>query len=216
MIRSSVFLKFGRFDVEHPAENLFQNDSLWYTTLEPKRYILMHDAVLKEDTKSIIGAIRSGYHVDIRDQYYKTPLMVAASDGNIKMTRLLIQLGADVNARDNFWWSPLHHASHSGMVDVVELLLGQGAEIDARALNGATPLFRAIETSRAAVVNLLITKGASITLETTQGVLTKPPLHAPKKFLLFLIKYQRINMDCKRLTDLVEGQECPLAPSNSL
>ncbi|VDM02230.1 unnamed protein product [Schistocephalus solidus] len=140
-----------------------------YVTPKPMRYLLLHDAVLKEDTRSIIEAIRNGYHIDIRDQYYKTPLMTAAADGNVRMMKLLIQLGASVNARDNFWWTPLHHASHSGMVDVVELLLSQGAEVDAQALNGATPLFRAIETSHAAVVNLLITKGASITLETKQG-----------------------------------------------
>ncbi|KAL7063493.1 hypothetical protein AAHC03_0463 [Spirometra sp. Aus1] len=160
---------FLRFDGEHKAENPFHNDSLWYVTAKPMRYLLLHDAVLNEDTHSIIEAIRSGYHVDIRDQYYKTPLMTAASDGNIRMTRLLIQLGANVNARDNFWWTPLHHAAHSGMVDVVELLLSQGAEVDARALNGATPLFRAIETSRAAVVNLLVNRDADITLETKQG-----------------------------------------------
>ncbi|VDM02424.1 unnamed protein product [Schistocephalus solidus] len=40
-----------RFDGEHPPENPFQNDSLMYVTPKPMRYLLLHDAVLKEDTR---------------------------------------------------------------------------------------------------------------------------------------------------------------------
>ena len=84
------------------------------------------DALLQDDPESIHTADASG----------QTPLHHAAERGNLRLAKLLIELGADVNALDHREESPILHALHAGpwkqtpAMDVVSVLLEAGAEID--------------------------------------------------------------------------------------
>lgn len=46
-----------------------------------------------------------------QDEEQRTPLMLAARDGKLKIVKLLISRGADVNARDNRGFVPLINAA---------------------------------------------------------------------------------------------------------
>ena len=67
-----------------------------------------------------LDAFKCGLPVDVRDKYFKTPLMVAAANGDINTCIFLISCGADVNAFDNFKWTALHHACHAGQLDGIK------------------------------------------------------------------------------------------------
>ncbi|KAF5401095.1 Ankyrin repeat and EF-hand domain-containing protein 1 [Paragonimus heterotremus] len=159
----------SRFNADSQPIHLLQDDSAWYLNAPRRQYISFHAAAKHNDLPSIRLALSEGYHVDTRDKFYKTPLMVAAHHGNLDSAIALIKLGADVNAKDNFHWTPLHHAAHSGMIDLVELLLHNGATIESKAMNGGTPLFRAIECSRLNVVDYLMAQGAKVIVENSKG-----------------------------------------------
>ncbi|XP_062863863.1 ankyrin repeat and EF-hand domain-containing protein 1 isoform X2 [Trichomycterus rosablanca] len=159
------FTDTKRFDRDRPPAHPVEDDSAWYVD-EPERiYTHINRSVRTDDFESLCLAFSEGVPVDVRDPFYKTPLMVAAGSGNYQMVEFLISLGADVNASDQFRWTPLHHACHAGQAEITELLLKHGALLDAEALNGATPLMRAIQSCRSSCVDLLIRSGAKVSAQ---------------------------------------------------
>ncbi|XP_076834757.1 ankyrin repeat and EF-hand domain-containing protein 1 isoform X2 [Brachyhypopomus gauderio] len=154
-----------RFDRDRPPNHPVEDDSAWYMDEPEKTYANINYCVKTGDFESLCLAFSQDVPVDVKDRFYKTPLMAACSSGSYEMTHFLITLGADVNACDQFNWTPLHHACHAGQVDIMELLLQRGAVVDAVALNGATPLMRAIQSSRLSCVDHLIAAGAKVHAE---------------------------------------------------
>ncbi|XP_014775602.1 ankyrin repeat and EF-hand domain-containing protein 1 [Octopus bimaculoides] len=160
----------NRFDRDLPPNHPMQDDSFWYVQVPDISYININEAVRCNDEKSLKTAFEQGTPVDTKDKYFKTPLMVAASQGNVDLVKMLLEKRASVNTIDNFKWTPLHHACHGGQLEVVKVIVERGADINARALNGGTPLTRAIESSAFDVVQYLIEKGAKLTTETRKGL----------------------------------------------
>ena len=74
-------------------------------------------AAHRGDLYTLLDALKRGMPVDVRDKYFKTPLMIAAANGDINTCKFLLTSGADVNAYDNFKWTSLHHACHAGQLD---------------------------------------------------------------------------------------------------
>ncbi|KAJ8009420.1 hypothetical protein DPEC_G00088690 [Dallia pectoralis] len=155
----------GRFDRDHPPRHPIEDDSAWYTDGPDRVYSNISYCVKTGDLESLRLAFSQGVPVDVKDPFYKTPLMTACSSGNYEVALYLCKLGADVNARDQFLWTPLHHACHAGQLDIMALLVESGAAVDTPALNGATPLMRAIESCRPCCVDYLIKAGAKVTTE---------------------------------------------------
>ncbi|KAM6992073.1 ankyrin repeat and EF-hand domain-containing protein 1 isoform 2-T2 [Tautogolabrus adspersus] len=151
-----------RFDRDHPPEHPIMNDSGWYLEKPEKVYVNINYCVKSGDLESLNLAVNQGVPVDVKDQFYKTPLMAACASGNYEVAQYLLSQGAEVNACDQFSWTPLHHAAQAGQVELLELLVKAGANIDAKGLSGGTPLMRAIESSRPSCVDFLIKAGANV------------------------------------------------------
>ncbi|XP_034018551.1 ankyrin repeat and EF-hand domain-containing protein 1a [Thalassophryne amazonica] len=148
-----------RLDSKHPVKN----DTRWYTEKPQKVFVNINTCVKSGDLESLGLAFSQGVPVDVQDEYYKTPLMVACSSGNDKVVQYLLKKGANVTMSDQFRWTPLHHAAHGGHTDIAKLLLEAGADVNACTLNGGTPLMKAIECSRISCVDLLLNAGADVT-----------------------------------------------------
>uniref|UniRef100_A0A8C4WHE5 Ankyrin repeat and EF-hand domain containing 1 n=1 Tax=Gopherus evgoodei TaxID=1825980 RepID=A0A8C4WHE5_9SAUR len=159
----------NRFHRDHPPEHPLQDDSAWYIDEPEKTYTKINYLTKAGDIVSLKKAFEEGVPVDIRDVYYKTPLMAACGSGNMDAVKYLLEKGADVNATDNFKWTPLHHACHAGQQDIAELLVKSGATIDAVTINSATPLMRAIESCRLDSVQYLIDSGAKVQMKNRKG-----------------------------------------------
>ncbi|XP_009092040.3 ankyrin repeat and EF-hand domain-containing protein 1 [Serinus canaria] len=145
----------------HSAHPVF-DDRAWYVE-EPRKTLMDINYLVREgDFVSLQRAFDQGVPVDIKDKYYKTPLMVACASGNIVLVEFLLEKGADVNATDNFLWTPLHHACYNGHLDIAEVLVKAGAAVNAPAVGEATPLMRAVEACRLDMVYFLITAGADL------------------------------------------------------
>uniref|UniRef100_A0A8C5UWP0 Ankyrin repeat and EF-hand domain containing 1 n=1 Tax=Microcebus murinus TaxID=30608 RepID=A0A8C5UWP0_MICMU len=159
----------SRFNRDHPPEHPIQDDSAWYIDDPGKVYGNINFITKAGDLASLKKAFESGIPVDMKDNYYKTPLMMACASGNIDVVKFLLEKGANVNATDNFLWTPLHYACHAGQQDIVELLVKSGALIDAVSINNSTPLSRAIESCRLDTVKYLLDIGAKFQLENRKG-----------------------------------------------
>ncbi|XP_038607367.1 ankyrin repeat and EF-hand domain-containing protein 1 [Tachyglossus aculeatus] len=160
---------FSKFNRDHPPIHPIQDDSAWYIDEPGKIYSSINYITRAGDLASLKKAFDEGIPVDMKDCFYKTPLMTACAGGNIEAVKFLLEKGASVNATDNFLWTPLHHACHAGQQDIVELLIKSGAVIDAISINNSTPLMRAIESCRLDTVQYLMNLGAKIQLENRNG-----------------------------------------------
>ncbi|XP_056135341.1 ankyrin repeat and EF-hand domain-containing protein 1-like [Lampris incognitus] len=180
-----------RFDRDHPPCHAMQDDSPWYIEEPEKVFVSISNCVRKADMESLSLAFSQGVPVDIKDRYYKTPLMIACSSANLEVAKFLINLGADVNECDQFNWTPLHHACYAGQVDIIELLVNSGAQVNAVTMNGATPLMRAIQSCRLSCVDYLIKAGSDV--------------HAKNKMEQNSLDIARTYGD-KRIADLVHNK----------
>ncbi|NXY02248.1 ANKE1 protein, partial [Pteruthius melanotis] len=158
-----------RFKRDLQSAHPVLDDRAWYVDEPRKTYTDINYLVRAGDFVSLQKAFDEGVPVDIKDKYYKTPLMLACAGGNIVLVEFLLEKGADVNATDNFLWTPLHHACYNGHLDIAEVLVKAGAAVNAPAIGDATPLMRAIEASRLDMVYFLITAGADIEATNSNG-----------------------------------------------
>ncbi|CAF4332790.1 unnamed protein product [Rotaria socialis] len=154
-----------RFTRDQTPKHAINDDSAYYLDKPDPQFIHINNAVYRGDLHTLIDAFKSGVPVDIRDKFYKTPLMIAAANGDLETTKFLLQCGANVHLEDHFKWTPLHHAANSGQLGVVRALVDAGAKINHESLTLATPLSRAIENSSLDIVNYFIQKKANVRQE---------------------------------------------------
>ena len=88
-------------------------------------------------------------------------LMKASSQGNLKVVREQVELGALVNQADEYGWTPLHHAARDDHDNVVEFLISRGAQVDATTKDKDwTSLHLAAFWGNMNAIRVLLDKGA--------------------------------------------------------
>ena len=111
------FTDTTRFNRDKPPDHPLQDDSAWYLKHPEEAFVNVCNAAHHGDVRTLLNAFKRGLPVDMRDKYYKTPLMVAAANGDIETCKFLLTCSADINAYDNFKWTALHHACHTGQLE---------------------------------------------------------------------------------------------------
>lgn len=86
-------LDIRRFDRDGPPDHPIMNDSGWYMNKPEKVYINVNYCVKNGDMESLDLAFNQGVSVNVQDQFYKTPLMVACSSGNYEVAQYLLSKG---------------------------------------------------------------------------------------------------------------------------
>ena len=127
-------------------------------------WLPLHRATLKRTPTIIRLLIARGASVDgpTLDASAHTALQLAALDGDVEMSALLLAEGAHVEGRDARGRTALHAAA-AGHVEVARLLLGQaGARVDAQDDLRWTSLAVAADGGWLAVARLLVTHGAAV------------------------------------------------------
>lgn len=83
----------NRFDQDHPPRHPIEDDSAWYTEQPEKTYININYCVKTGDIESLRMAFRQKVPVDVKNRFYKTPLMTACASGNYEVAKFLLNLG---------------------------------------------------------------------------------------------------------------------------
>ena len=88
-----------------------------------------------------LAALELGADPDVRQSGdRRTPLMLAADGGHVRVMQVLIVAGADVDVRADNDWTALMFAAGHGSGAAVRLLIDAGADVDVREANdGYTP-----------------------------------------------------------------------------
>jgi ankyrin repeat protein len=90
--------------------------------------------------------LAQGADIDARDQMGRTPLHVAAANGEVELVKFLLNQGARVDAQERANDTPLHAAAENGRSGAAAALLSAGADPNARGRGWFTPLHKVAES----------------------------------------------------------------------
>lgn len=80
----------------------------WYREGVPAHSTGAHVAAYFGLGEAMMGLLRNGCHLDLKDTYGQTPLLLAAANGHGEMVELLAAMdGIDLNSKDNEGKTPL-------------------------------------------------------------------------------------------------------------
>lgn len=112
------------------------------------------------DAAQVRALLEAGADPNIEQRTY-SPLMFAAGNGHIEMTRLLLERGAAVDHRDHNGDRALLWAAQRGHVETVRMLLAAGAALQSDDDPfRKTPLMSAASYGHVAVIRVLLAAGA--------------------------------------------------------
>jgi ankyrin repeat protein len=121
-------------------------------------------------------ALVLGADVDTRNEGGETPLLWAASAGEVELARLLIRHGADLHVTTEDGFRPLHraigpplHGTLAESAEMVVLLIESGADVNAAAESGWTPLLLAAQRGHVELAELLVRRGADVNVALPDG-----------------------------------------------
>jgi ankyrin len=144
-----VALNLGRSDLSGPLNDLKAKASLGYTSA--------HFAALYGHAEALPILKDRGFAVDLPDADGDSPLMVAASVGNLAACDALIKLGADLGHRNAAGETCLHKAATNGADSVVALLLAAGASPAVKDNGGQTAHSIAVREHNELLAKMLAT-----------------------------------------------------------
>jgi len=121
----------------------------------------IHQAVIQGDLEAVRTMLDAEPKLlESRNADNLTPLHLAAINGHITISRLLLEKGAEVDAGDNENSTALHNAAGQGHEEIVSLLVNNGAGINHKDDNDMTPLHFACSYGRETCAKILLEKGA--------------------------------------------------------
>ncbi len=98
-----------------------------------------------------------------------TPVMKAASTGNVRIVELLLENGADPNKRGSQSRTALQYAAERNRLAVARLLLKHGADINGTDNSQLSPLTMSADRRYHNFAMFLIDKGADVNIQHVQG-----------------------------------------------
>ncbi len=135
---------------------------------------MLHGSI---NRKAIHTLVQRGEDVNGTNKRGETPLITAASRGNVEAVSVLLDYQAEVNAKDHNGMTALLHAATWHHMDVLRLLLARGADAHAKSRTGRTALMLAawpedFEGNRSedlSTIALLIEAGVEINATDDEG-----------------------------------------------
>lgn len=136
----------------------------------------LHHAVLCSQYDAVEVLTDYDVEFEVEDRKYGTPLQIAVANDDLKMVRLLLDVGAEPNYtateyEDALYYksSPLHLAKS---LPVVEVLVAAGADTNVFDKYGRTPLHIAIVNGYTEIVSCMLEKGGASTQIQAPGYFT--------------------------------------------
>ncbi len=104
-----------------------------------------------------------------KDKNGMTPLALAAANGKLDVTTLLLEKKADVHTRSKDGWTPILLAAEGGHSEVIAVLLEHGAEKNDALPNGWTSLHLIADNGSSDTLRILIGAKANVNAQTGAG-----------------------------------------------
>ena len=98
-----------------------------------------------------------------------TPFIIATYNGQVAVSKLLIEQGADINAQDRSGNTALMGLCFNGNVELVKLLLNSKVTVNQLNYNHASALIFAATFGRAEIIQMLLKAGADKSIKDSNG-----------------------------------------------
>lgn len=120
----------------------------------------LHNAIKYRKREVVEWLLENHADIEAKDKYNDwTALHIAAVDGYLEESQLLLSRKANPNAKGKYDVTPLHLAAGRGYKEVVKLLLASGAEVNAvitiPKMKSMTPLGMAVWGKQTDTANLI-------------------------------------------------------------
>lgn len=115
---------------------------------------------------------QTGFKINQKNKDGETPLIRAASYGDLAIVQLLISKQAVLNEFEykyRYYYNAAHAAAAEGHLDVLQALDAAGANMTAQDKDGWTPLILAAQNGHTDVVKYLVSKGCYIDAKAHNG-----------------------------------------------
>jgi ankyrin repeat protein len=142
---------------------------------------------------------------DIVDGSGSTPLLVAATHGDVAQVRQLLKTGANPNVRNKLDTTPLLEAAFHSNPEMIKALLDAGADPNAAGADGQTPLMLVARGTSVVAAKMLLDKGASAKAAESQRQQTALMWAAANSQgpMTRLLVERGADLDAKTATDLM-------------
>jgi hypothetical protein len=126
--------------------------------------------VRSDDAARLKGLFERGFDApNIRDGKGNSLLMLASYNGQLEMTRVLLEHGGDPQLANDMGQIPLAGAAFKGNTEMARLLIDHGADVNARMPDGKTALMFAAMFDRTEIIDLLLEYGADASIQSGDG-----------------------------------------------
>ena len=131
----------------------------------------IHVVARRDYSKDIIHTLVShGANVDTKNIFKETPLMKANKNGNIDVTKELLNAGADHKILDGFGDTWIHRAIDGGhRQELIQTMIDHGAGVNAINKHNETAFMKACKTGNVDAIKLLLSVGANPNIKNDDG-----------------------------------------------
>ncbi|MBK7994463.1 MAG: ankyrin repeat domain-containing protein [Blastocatellia bacterium] len=143
-------------EVDEIKENTYERFS---KATEDSEYLKLVERGEIEWVKDILS--KKETNVNERDKGNRSALIIAAKEGYIDLSKVLLEAKIDVNLQDVAGNTALMHAVSRNNKELVDLLLENKADVNIVDSMGISPLMKAAGNGRNDLVEKLLTKGAN-------------------------------------------------------
>jgi ankyrin repeat protein len=128
---------------------------------------IMHFSVMHGSLEVVKLLVGKGCGLEERDDG-RTPLQLAAADGNLEIAQFLLEKGAVLNIQNGGDSTALHFAAAREQLEMMRFLIDKGADLNAQNEEGETPLHW-VENKGLEPVRLLVKSGAHLDVQDNRG-----------------------------------------------
>lgn len=129
-----------------------------------KRTALMYAATDGNSPELVDFLIKSGAHVNARNEGGENVLFEMATRGeiNTKIAALILDAGIDISYRHPSYGTALSWAANCGRVELVRMLIDRGADVNAGLKKNESPIVQAMMGGHHEIVKILFNAGADV------------------------------------------------------